>query len=376
MKLLLVNPYDYKTVQSNPGLLSLLHVLEREKTDYAMTVPGSAPADGFRYLEVPEKLMDVDTNNVGYLKSRIDPAKLAHVIAIDPEGAMTAVRLLEIINRPDIRRSYISYEILFGDEIVYANEKKLKEFDLAWLRQCREVLIQDEVRGRMFREETGLDHQLFFAPVSPHEYLGPHPDRDTLKKGLGLPLDKKILIYSGSLAPYAKPDWWIEIAELLPDDYLFLFTCFDGNQYRDPNVARVGRVLSANGKARFIRKELPAAQYMQLLRICDVGLALFRPVYTHWMNGRNIRQIGLSSGKFCNYVSCGLPVICDDTQDRFRELAARYPVIQTIAAPHDVPSKLMTLSGIGSETGAWCRKLFEDSLNPCDGIKNFLHTIS
>lgn len=378
MKLLLLNPYDYKTVQSNPGLLSFLHVLENEKISYAMTIPGPASNDGYKYIEMPANLADVNINHAALLASRVNTNDLTHIVAMDPEGAMTAVRLLDVVRKPDIRCSYVSYEILFSDEIVYANEKTLKEFDLAWLRRCREVLIQDEVRGRMFLKEIGLHPQLYYAPVSPHAYLGANPERDTIKQGLGLPLDKKILIYSGSLAPYAKPDWWIKIAELLPDDYIFLFTCFDGSQYRDPNVARVGRVLSAMGNARFVRKELPANQYMQLLRVCDVGLALFRPVFTHWMNGRNIQQIGLSSGKFCNYLACGLPVICDHSQDRFRDLAATFPVVQTISTPDEVPSRLQALSRIASrdQREACCRKLFQDVLDPRAGIKEYLEALA
>jgi len=376
MNLLLINPYDYRTVQSNPGLLSFLHVLETEKIRYAMTVPGPVVRDGFKYIETPENILDTETNNIGNLASRVTTNELTHVIAIDPEGAMTAMRLLETINRRDVRCSYISYEILFRNEIIFPKEQKLKEFDLAYLRLCKEVLIQDSLRGEMYRRETGFNGSLFFAPVSPHEYLGAPPDKASLRKTLNLPLDKKLLIYSGALDAYAKPDWWIEIAECLPENYIFIFISFDGRQFNDPTLARIGRVLSSMGNARFIRKELPAHQYMQLLRACDVGVALFRPVYTHWMNGRNIRQMGLSSGKFCNYVSCGLPVICDSNQDQFRQLAEEYPVIQTISAPGEVPSKLERLSEITHETETWCRKLFMDVLNPCNGIKNYLGALN
>jgi len=64
MNLLLVNPYDYRTVQSNPGLLSFLHVLESEKIPYAMTVPGPVSRDGFKYLEMPANTVDVESDNV------------------------------------------------------------------------------------------------------------------------------------------------------------------------------------------------------------------------------------------------------------------------------------------------------------------------
>lgn len=375
MNILLINPYDYKTVLSNPGLLSLLHVLKGERIRYAMTVVGSALDTEFNYIEMPEKLIDTDTNAVSALLARIKPQELTHIIAIDPEGAMVAMRLLESIKRMDIRCSYISYEILFSDEIIFAKEQKLKEYDLAYLRLCKEVLIQDEVRGEMFRKEKGLDLKLHYAPVSPHLYLGKSQNKDVIKRGLGLPLDKKILIYSGSLAPYAKPDWWIKIAEVLPQDFIFLFTCFDGKQFQDPNLARIGKVLSGKGNAFFVRKELPIDYYMQVLQACDVGIALFRPVYTHWMNGRNIRQMGLSSGKFCNYVSSGLPVICDSDQDQFRKLAANYPIVQTITTPEEVPSKLQVIAEMGDGSSGYCSQLFNDVLNPYNGIKRYLDNL-
>jgi len=285
---------------------------------------------------------------------------------------MVAMRLLEMIGRRDVSCSYVSYEILFKNEMVFATEQKLKEFDLAYLRLCKETLIQDEVRGDMFRRETGFGGDLFYAPVSPHQYLGAVPDRVTQKKALNLAVGQEDSDLLRRVDAYAKPDWWIEIAERLPEDYLFLFISFDGRQFNDPGMARIGRVLADTGKARFIKNELPAAQYMQLLRACDAGIAFFRPVYTHWMNGRNLRQIGLSSGKFCNYVSCGLPVICDSSQDQFRKLAETYPVVQAISTPEEVASRLKLLSGMEGETETWCRKLFHEVLNPLEGIRNYL----
>jgi glycosyltransferase involved in cell wall biosynthesis len=374
MNLLVINPYDYKTVQSNPGLLSFLQVLATERISYAMTVTGSFPQDGFRFIEMPDRVLDADTNYVDDLKSRIGVDELTHIIAIDPEGAMVAMRLLELAGRANIKYSYISYEILFADEIVFPREQKLKEFDLAYLRLCSDVLIQDEVRGRVFSKEAGREFHLFYAPVSPLQYRGKGSgDHSGIKRALGLPLDKKILIYSGSMSPYAKHDWWIRIAEILPDEYIFLFTCYDGSQLREPILARIGKILTSRGNVYFVGKELPAATHLQVLQACDAGIAFFRPIYTHWMSGRNIRDIGLSSGKFSTYISCGLPVICDSDQEIFRKLAADYPVVQTIFSPDEIPAKLKSLSEIRADSNAGCKKLFDEVLNPYVGIKSYLN---
>jgi glycosyltransferase involved in cell wall biosynthesis len=373
MNLLLINPYDYRTVQSNPGLISLLKVLEKEKINYAMTVLGTAPADGFKYIEMPEDLLNADVNNIDCLRALIKTNDLTHIAAIDPEGAMLAIRLLDSINRSAIHCSYISYEILFSDEIILPWEKKLKEYDIAYLRICKEVLIQDEVRGDMFCKEVGFDvNKLYYSPVSPLQYVGRSSSKNAIRNRLGLPLDKKILVYSGSFSPYAKHDWWIRIAEALPDNYVFLFTCYDSKQLHDQNFARIGRILSGKGNTLFMGKELPVAVHQQLLQACDVGIALFRPIYTHWMSGRNIRQIGLSSGKFSTYIACGLPVICDGDQDVFCKLAKNYPIVQTISEPEETVSKLKVLSEIGDESEAWCNKLFKDVLDSYNGIKRYL----
>jgi hypothetical protein len=373
MNILLINPYDYKTVQSNLGLISLLQVLDKEKIEYAMTVVGPAINDGFNYIEVPESLINTETNNVDYLKPRINVNELTHIIAIDPEGAMVAMRLLEVVHKENIHCSYISYEILFGDEIAQPIEKKLKEYDLAYLGRCKEVLIQDELRGRIFCKEVGHGFEkLFYAPVSPLQYHGNNSDKPALRKKFGLPVDKRILIYSGSFSPYAKNDWWVRIAETLPENYIFLIMCYDSKQLRYPIFARIVALLSNKKNVFVIGKEFPIVEYLQLLQACDAGLALFRPIYTHWMSGKNIRQMGLSSGKFSTYISCGLPVICDSNQEQFSKLAEDYLAVQTITAPEEVASKLEKLSAIGDPNDMGCQKLFDDVLNPYNGLKSYL----
>jgi hypothetical protein len=114
---------------------------------------------------------------------------------------------------------------------------------------------------------------------------------------------------------------------------------------------------------------------MELLRACDVGLALFRPVYTHWMNGRNIRQIGLSSGKFSNYLACGLPVICDADQDQFQSLAARYPVVHAIRHADEVAPALRQALASAADHERWCETLFRDALDPRHGILKYIEAL-
>jgi len=375
MKLLIINPYDYKTVQSNPGLLSLLRILENKHIDYSLTVSGATINDGFKYVEMPQKPGDPGIERATHLNSRQVMNDLTHLVAVDPEGAVIAMRLLDLSKRRGIRCSYISYEILFKDEIILPWEQQLKEADLAYLRLCKEILIQDNVRGRMFLDEMGMNLGLHYAPIAPLQYFGKSPNRDVIRKTLGLPLDKTILVYSGSFEPYAKPDWWVKIAENLPKNYVFILTCFDSMQYRTPVAARVVHILSRIGNTLFVPKELPYDKYMQLLSVCDVGLALFRPAYRHWADGRNIRQMGLSSGKFCNYVSCGLPVICDSNQDKFHSLATSYPVIQTVTTSDEILSKLKVLSEPGFDVDACCKKLFDEALNPRSGIETYLEAL-
>ena len=372
MKILIINPYDHKTTQSNPGLLSILQVLDQQQIRYALTISGPAPREDSRYLLLPED----PANLVAHLNARLDLARLTHLVAIDPEGASLAYQLLASLNGKDLCCSYISYEILFRNEMVFNTEVNMKQQELAYLHQCASVLIQDEVRGRMFCDETGFDYgKLSYAPVAPMDYIGKSAHRDQIRTSLGLPLDKKILVYTGSLSAYAKHDWWIRIAEVLPEDYIFLFTCYDSAQLRNPDLARIGKILVEGGNALFLTRELPVDRYLQLLQACDTGIVLYRPVYTHWMNGRNIRQIGLSSGKFSYYIACGLNVICDRDQEVYTRLSADYPVVQTILSPEEVTAKLAGFEELGVTSAACCSDLFQRVLNPAAGIKHYLNNL-
>lgn len=304
--------------------------------------------------------------------------KLA-IIGIDPEGSVTAARLNFFLRK---KLGCFSFEIIFDDEImdyskISGDEKFsiLKKLEKKFFKKNDFMVIQDISRQKLICDENQYTpKKVFLIPVSgvPSSEIKPPPDKAKFKMELGIPIDKKVIVFSGSLQEWSGLQKVLEIFEEKWDNrfWLLLHTRFElekGHLFFDKiaDLRLKGLPISLHNKP-FDNIDGLA----DFLSNCDFGLVSYWPM-NHPYLGKNIMNIGLSSGKFSLYMMLGLPVIATKC-DAYEELLKKYDFGFLVEKMEDIPSKLPLLMDGYALRSESCRNLYSNYLNPEKSISDFV----
>lgn len=302
--------------------------------------------------------------------------KLA-IIGVDSNGYVTAARLNRFFNK---KLGYFSFEILFKEEIssyvkITGNHNlmHLKEKEEKYFHHCDFLLIQDEIRAQnICKENTFLPSNVFYIPVS-NEPLGvDSPVAVALKKELNIPEDKKIIVFSGSVQPWTGIIELIDAMKLAWDARFVLlvhsrFKLKDG----DPVYAKISEAIAKGMPVKL--HNAPFNEFSSLASFisnCDYGIVSYIPS-DHPMLGKNIEDIGLSSGKFSLFMMLGIPVIATKCR-KYEILKQEYDFGKLIDSMEELPVVLPTLLESDNKHREACKKIYGTLLDPTHKMKDLL----
>lgn len=223
------------------------------------------------------------------------------LLGIDPEGLVYLSGINRLARCPLI---YLSFELMISDELS-AQERLLKSREIKISQQCPLVIIQDEERAGILRQENGLRKDyLALLPNAP--LPSAIVKSDYLHEKFGLTSDTKIVLYAGNLAPWSGRDLFEELVSYWPERFVLVINS------RTPVSGIMHKYLSklqSSGRMYFTSAPTTDEDMVQLIAAADFGLAPYRPVPDGWGSYGNMEHIGLSSGKVGYYAMCGLPIL-------------------------------------------------------------------
>lgn len=159
-----------------------------------------------------------------------------------------------------------------------------------------------------------------FSPTSVTE-----PERTALKQHLGIPVDSKVVVYLGLLAPYQGTDVLLEAAEMVARSEPSTFFLLMGF----PSVDRYQQIAAQRGLAN--RVSLPGRiPYFDAHRYLAVGDVAVAPKMS----------LTEGNGKIYNYMSMGLPVVAFDAAPN-REILGDAGVYARHGDADDLAAKLI-----------------------------------
>ena len=236
------------------------------------------------------------------------------IIGVDRQGLIEGAAIARLKNVP---LACWSYEIFFSAEC----SSKFKALERREARFVQFAVAQDDLRARLLSEETGIPNEwILRIPVGGTE-ARPAERTRYLNERFGIPAKRKIALFAGSVAEWTMARKLVDSLPLWPDDWVLVM------HDRYGGVSEWQRVARQHIPNRFYLSDdsFPSIEGLgHLLHGADLGIALYHPTYDSAWTGRNIANLGMSSGKIATYMQHGLPVLINELgeiSDHVREKA-------------------------------------------------------
>ena len=315
MRILFVHPEG--NLANNPNLSAIIELLTRAGHEIILRSRRGSFArhenPNVRVLEVryriQRKLMQLSCHprkwSLGKLLITLVPPMTPRadlVVGVDRQGLLEGA---VIARSKGIPLAYWSYEIFFATEC----SSDFKALERREASSVRFAVAQDDLRAGLLSDEAGIpDDRILRIPVAG---TGARPAARTryLNERFGIPVDRRIAIFAGSVDEWTLARPLVESLPLWPKNWVLVM------HHRYGYVSDWQRSARHRMPSRFYLSEdsFPTIEGLgHMLHGADLGIALYNPTYDTPWTGRNIANIGMSSGKIATYMQYGLPVLINE----------------------------------------------------------------
>ena len=316
-KILIVHPEG--NILNNPNLLQIFLALNEEYESHVLlpklkilqhdkTVNGKLIIYP-KFINILANIFQVDIAlkiiaeylNLFYLKDKYDL-----IIGVDRLGLIWADCFSKGFKSP---YALISYEIFFRRE----TSKLFKLPEIKASKWVSFAVVQDDKRAEKLSEENKIDKEKMIQIPVASSFSKPYKKNMSLYHDLGISLDKKILIFIGSVAKWTCIDKILLQLTRFPDSWILVLHDRYGKTKSKVDSMLVELNLdpmSISDKLYYSNLKLPTTEDMHhLLHSADLGLCAYCPTYSDMYTGDNLKYIGLASGKATTYLQHGLPIV-------------------------------------------------------------------
>jgi hypothetical protein len=285
------------------------------------------------------------------------------ILGVDPHGIVLADALNGWVNKPLV---YVSFEILFSGDVDNDADEVLMRLERAACQRTSLVLIQDDERAQAFCRETSSPRgRVVTVPVAPPPQQ--IVKSDFLRKTLGIPRNKRIVLYCGNLQSWASRDELGEMVSYWSDDYVLVI---HNRSKVQSTLGRYLKSLTDTGRVLVSDEPVGRKEMCALVSSADFGLAPYKAVPGDLWTGNNIYHLGFASGKISYYALCGLPM-----------LARPLPVFEREFSKDNCGKIYRRLAETGSLLEEMNRdykhfsqeafRFYHERLNPVEGMQKF-----
>jgi len=285
-------------INNNPNLFAIVELLCGDGYHVDLFGKKNPTINQGSYIKGLQRffLEDANIGNLEQLKKK----KYSLIIGIDT-GIVIASKISRKLNVP---YCYISYEIIFADEI--GTEKKNDE-----IAACKDIsfaICQDPVRSYFLSIENNIFiNKIFNIPVTGN-YKKKYPKSDFLYKHLKIPKDKKIALFAGSISKWSMTADIIKQTDSWPKNWVLVLHDRYGS-----NFGFLSSLIKNRPQIYISDRPLKTPDDLgELICSADVGIGLYQSNFKSSNEGKNLAFVGLSSGKLTTYLRFGVPVITNE----------------------------------------------------------------
>ena len=299
----------------------------------------------------------------GMLKAR----RYSAIVGVDPLGITLADSINRWAKRPLV---YISFEIMFADEVASGAQETLKRMEQAACGRTSLVLIQDPERTEVFCRETSFPRaKIVMVPLAPPPQAV--IKTDYLRKTLGIPKDRRIVLHCGTIAAWASRDELAEMVSYWKDDYCLVI---HNRSKINGAMARYLKRLTETKKIYVSTQPVTRKDMTTLVASADFGLAPYKPVPDSWYDGDNLYHLGFASGKVSYYAMCGLPILARSLPVFDREFS-KYKCGRVYRRMSETDEMLQEMDRNYAQYSEEARRFYRERLNPVQGMDRFCNQL-
>lgn len=280
------------------------------------------------------------------------------IVGIDSEGVIQGADYARRIGSSLV---YISFEIIFREELITKADQDEKTLEITASQLSDLIIVQDEARGKLLAKENGVSlDRLAYLPVAPS---GPAVSKKEtyLRDRFDIPHDKTIVLHAGSFTRWTFAREVLEGFHRWPKEFVLVIHSRSRPKSTDDCIRAARRA----GSTRLILSTDPIDldDLGLVFGSADVGLVLYKstPSGDKYLQ-RNIRHIGLSSGKFAFCAKYGLPVLTID-QPTYADLLKEYNFGENLDTVAQIPEALPRILKSREHHSSEARRLFTERLD-------------
>lgn len=368
---------------NNPTLFGLFGILEKHKKKSILLCTKNYFSLNLLHNQVivyPEKkppfrrnIIKYSISILEYLKQKKQVAKYSKsvttIIGIDPEGIIWASELQKKYF-PQAFLDFFSFEI-FTEK--YYDRKKL---EIEACKKLRNVIVQDFSRKEFLEKVNLLSSNIkyYLIPVStPKSNVTNTKKHTDVRKKFGIDSSKKLLVNFGSYSAWAGGEiiYQLIAQNKLPSNYIIVIhSRFQLNE-EVPLHKKTLELMKHNSNiivtTDYIESFDDTIAYLQQF---DMGLAIYVPTFEDKYVGDNLVNMGLSSGKFSQYMKAGLPTITSNV-GLYQQLNSKYNFGFTIENVDELSTILSTEINLNTLKKN-ALKLFDEKLDPTELLTEYV----
>ena len=298
---------------SNPSLKSFIDLILEKNIGVILMAPGQLPVaykDKIKHIELNRFYLSAFVKISDYIHIEAISKLYTHVwktvkleniltiISVDRVGLIISTMLVEKLC---VKHVHWSFEITFEEEVgsVY------KRLERNLLKRVDAVLIQDLIRADVFAKENEYNKKnIHVVPLSSRGPVNKCQFR--VRDQLGIRPHDKVCLFMGSTAKWTMLSSVLATVNKWPDDWKLLIVS-------DKNINEGYPTISANPKVFIYNKRFEFVDDMaNLMNGINLGIGFYDPDYNGKYTGKNLKYLGLASGKLNTYLRYNIPILMND----------------------------------------------------------------
>jgi len=238
------------------------------------------------------------------------------IIGVDRLGLIEAAFLYQSTKTPYV---FFSFEIMFEIE----TSKSYKLLERGASKYVTHWVVQDELRASKLEVENELGHVPCSLIPLASSATG-MVTNSSLRDRLRIPKNKKVALIMGSISNWSMTGDIIKSVLTWDEEWVLIVHERYGNT--EAALSSIGvDVAEINHDKVFFSSDAPEKvdDMGCILSGVSAGFAFYKPDYSGIYTGRNLKYLGLASGKISTFLRYGIPIVMNEI-GLYAEMAKRY----------------------------------------------------